>query len=176
MQLRLLAAFLHETLDVFKKMKERPAFKILAKRFDQDAISAMTHLEKVADGSYGAITALLKRTRNRTTFHYDRDVFKRGLRALAAKTNGSFVPVIVVRGRKIGKEDMDDVRVYYSLADEIRSDFSFGPRPQGSSWPEYEGIATVLGKLRIFLASALAAYREERGLAKLPIVDASRRT
>ncbi len=79
MQLRLMAAILHEILDVLDAMQKLSGIRDLEGSLDPDAQAALDQLRSVRAGGDETINRLLERTRDKTTFHFDRGKFRNGL-------------------------------------------------------------------------------------------------
>jgi hypothetical protein len=159
LQLRLLFAMMHETLNVLAKIEKRSAFQKIEKTLDSNGQTALAYLRQIKGGQDKFGEALLKLSRNKTTYHYDYDQFKDGLKRLINRFGkDSEIGLLFIKTQS-GQE-----QYYFMLADVIRAEVTQGIT--GAANKEY--LEKLLGLTRsfgAFIESLLIAYASDRGIA-----------
>jgi len=160
---RLITSFLHEALDVIGKITRLPEFNKLHQRMVAEGRNALARIKDVQDGRNPTLKELLRVTRSRATFHFDRDLMNKSLIKLLRR-HGQGVQSIIVLKQKGSSSNPISIRPIFFIADEVRLEGSFG-----MTNPDLENkikpIFDLVGDLNTFLNHAFTAYRDERGLS-----------
>lgn len=160
LQLRLMAAILHEILDVLDSIQKLSGFRDLEGSLDRDAQAALDQLRSVRAGGDGTINRVLERTRDKTTFHFDRGKFRNGLNRMLARFGQDCKSTVLA----VYEGTPQEVRPHYVLADEIRTEIAFGLTGAGGGQEELVAVINLVRALTTFLDGLFKAYLEDRGL------------
>lgn len=82
LQIRLLFAMMHETLNVLVEIEKQSGFAKLEKDLDGNGEEALAYLRQIRSGQDTLGAALLHSSRNKTTYHYDHNKFRDALKRL----------------------------------------------------------------------------------------------
>ena len=162
LQLRLMCSFLHETIDVINSLLRLPAFNVfLEKNLLEDAGSqALERLKSMKKRPL--INNLFDRTRNKATFHYNKDEFQETLSRVIERYTSAQIVLIEHTA------ESSQISYYYPLPDHLRLRISFGfereddPKPQLDEAVKAAG--DLLGDFAIFLDNFHKTYMRESGL------------
>jgi hypothetical protein len=158
LQLRLLFAMMHETLNVLVEIQKQPDFPSLEKRLDHTGQKALGFLQQIRAGQDDLGKQLLTLTRNKTTYHYDHDEFRDGLKRLLDRSDkDSTASMLFIEGNS-GQE-----QYYFMLADAIRAEIIQGLT--GAANKQYlDKLLELTRSFGTFIESLLKAYASDRGL------------
>ena len=117
LQLRLLFAMMHETLNVLAEIQKQGDFPKLEKGLDGNGQRALGVLQQIRAGQDELGKRLLTLTRNKTTYHYDYAEFRDGLNRLLDRFGKDSAAIILFIEGASGQE-----QYYFMLADAIRAE------------------------------------------------------
>ena len=157
-QARLLAAFLYEILNALDDIKGKPYFRELQRLFDKDGLIALTRLKAILRAKSKPPYSLLYQIRNKATFHYDRGETRTSLTSLLGRYPQSTSTILLLR-RRAGEKTPS----YYVLADEVRTEISFGLSPQNFQ-TQFDSLRKIARDFTVVLECALLAYISSRKL------------
>ena len=158
LQLRLLFAMMHETLNVLVEIQKQPDFPKLEKGFDSNGQEALGFLRKIRAGQDELGKRLLTLTRNKTTYHYDHIEFRDGLRRLLDRFGKDSEAIILLIGGNSGQE-----QYYFMLADVIRAEIIQGLTGAANK-DSMDKLLELTRAFGAFIESLLMAYASARGL------------
>jgi hypothetical protein len=156
LQLRFITSILYEILNVLDNAS--PEFKRIEESLDEEGKVALGKLREVRSGPDKTLEKLLDRTRNRGTFHYDKDQLKKGLERFKSGYGNDCKSTLII------KKDSQGDRPHHSLAEQVRTEMAFGFIGKGEARPELDAATDLLEHLKIFLDSAFQAYLQDRKL------------
>lgn len=160
LQLRLLSSLLHEVLNVLAQAERQAEFRQIERLLPLDARAALAQLRNVRAGGDKAIQKVLKRTRDKTTFHFDRGEFRQGLNRLLSRYGEDCRSTLLA----IFGDTQKRLRPHYVLADEVRTEIAFGLTGTEGGREELLAILNLVGALSVFLDGIFETYSENRGL------------
>jgi len=160
MQLRLSAAVLHEALSVLSEMDQQGHLAALEKEMSPKGLQALAVLRRIVDGTDKDVKRLLERVRHKGTFHYDNGQFRKSLRLLLAKADGTEESHIVWESPGFLGGD-----TYYQVAEPLRTEATLGIGNDAQTGTnKMMQITTVIATFRGFLQEAFIAYVKLKGL------------
>jgi hypothetical protein len=114
LQLRLSCSFLHEVIKVFNNLLNLTDFKVLLEKnvIEDAGIQSLERLKSMKKRSL--INELFDRTRDKATFHYDKDEFQETISRVIERYDLSNIVVVEY------EEESSQVSYYYPLADHLR--------------------------------------------------------
>jgi hypothetical protein len=140
-------------------MERQPRFAELRNALDDQGRAALETLLSVPFDEDHAIYGPLYRARNKAGFHFDPRDFAAAIRTMLERFGGD------VRSSFIGEPKpgaRHRVRTYYTFADQIALQISFGlPRPKERQPDAHEALVAAIdlhAALSVFLESAVVAY------------------
>lgn len=158
LQLRLLFAMMHETLNVLVEIQKQPGFSKLEKVLDENGHGALGFLRQIRAGQDELGKRLLTLTRNKTTYHYDHVEFRDGLKRLLDRFSKNSAAIILFIEGKSAQE-----QYYFMLADAIRAEIIQGLT--GAENKQYlDKLLELTRSFGAFIESLLKAYASDRGL------------
>lgn len=171
MEWRYIIGILHEVRVALERMtKNNHRFPEIETRLDSAGRHALTDLKRYLDLDQPALDALpntfskfLNDVRNKGAFHYIRNHFEEGLRALKSETEKPDSTLMQEDGFIIeGTEQKGRLR--FIFADTVRNAAAFGVKDVNSLIRELElnmeKVTALMGHLNQFLQSALIAHLE----------------
>ncbi len=161
-KLRFIASVFYEVLLVLERLEQEPGFKQIAGALDEQGEAALKRLRTVRCGRDPEIRNLLDRTRNRVTFHYHREEFRKSLEKMIALrgTSCAYPAVIHYEG--------DDMRRWYPLAEHLQTDNAFAVSPgRDQLLKNLEDIVGRLDGLAEVLNKTFREYIKQRKLEKI---------
>jgi len=158
LQLRLLFAMMHETLNVLVEIQKQPDFPKLEKSLDDNGQAALGFLRQIRAGQDELGRRLLALTRNKTAYHYDHVEFREGLKRLLDHFGPNSPATILFIEGESGQE-----QYYFMLVDAIRAEITHGlTGPENKQY--LDKLLELTRSFGTFIESLLKAYASDRGL------------
>ncbi len=158
MLLRLLVSFLHEAYKVIDEMENLDTFPRLETLLDKQGREALSKIRQQKAKADQTIPELMRRARDKATFHYLRPYFADAIKEFKAKRGED------IQSSFIFERTSGGIRSYYLLADHLRDAIAFGVVSPQQAEAMMREMAKVQGYIVRFLDRAMLAYGKDRGL------------
>ncbi len=159
LQFRLLAATMHEALQVLDGLENGSGFPALERRLDADGRSSLARLRRVRSGQDPFGKSLLAIVRHKTAYHYDHAEFSRGLHRLLAHFGHDNRSNVLLIENAFRQEDF-----VFPLVDALRVEISRGLTAQHDSRKRLDTLLELVRAYGTLVESLLVAYADDRQL------------
>lgn len=169
LQLRLMCSFLHEMIDVLNSLLRLPEFISLLEKglLEDKGIQALERLKSMKKRPL--VKNLFDRTRDKATFHYDKDKFQETLSRVIERYDAAKIVLVEHTA------ELSEISYYYPLPDHLRLRIGFGLDREDNPKPQLDeamkAVEDLLGDFAVFLDHFHKAYIKDRRLedAYMPV-------